>query len=51
MPSFGRDVKPFAPYHRFAACKRSLNGINIMKNMTKKSSLKKTRTLKVNTAQ
>jgi hypothetical protein len=27
MPSFGRKVKPFAPCHRFAACKRSLNGI------------------------
>jgi hypothetical protein len=27
MPSFGREVKPFAPCRRFAACKRSLNGI------------------------
>jgi hypothetical protein len=27
MPSFGREVKPFAPCHRFAACKRSLNGV------------------------
>jgi hypothetical protein len=25
MPSFGREVKPFAPCRRFAACKRSLN--------------------------
>jgi hypothetical protein len=24
---FGREVKPFAPCHRFAACKRSLNGV------------------------
>jgi hypothetical protein len=24
MPSFGREVKPFAPCHRFAACKRTL---------------------------
>jgi hypothetical protein len=27
MPSFGREVKPFAPCRRFAACKRSLNGV------------------------
>jgi hypothetical protein len=27
MPSFGREVKPFAPCHRFAVCKRSLNGV------------------------
>jgi hypothetical protein len=27
MPSFKRDVKPFAPCHRFAAYKRSLNGV------------------------
>jgi hypothetical protein len=27
MPSFGREVKPFAPCHRFAACKRSLNAV------------------------
>jgi hypothetical protein len=25
MSSFGREVKPFAPCRRFAACKRSLN--------------------------
>jgi hypothetical protein len=27
MPSFGREAKPFAPCRRFAACKRSINGI------------------------
>jgi hypothetical protein len=27
MPSFGREAKPFAPSRRFAACKRSLNGV------------------------
>jgi hypothetical protein len=27
MPSFGREVEPFAPCYRFAACKRSLNGV------------------------
>jgi hypothetical protein len=27
MPSFGKEVKPFAPCRRFAACKRSLNGV------------------------
>jgi hypothetical protein len=27
MPSFGRKVKPFAPCRRFAAYKRSLNGV------------------------
>jgi hypothetical protein len=27
MPSFRREVKPFAPCHRFVACKRSLNGV------------------------
>jgi hypothetical protein len=26
MPSFGREVKPFVPCRRFAACKKSLNG-------------------------
>jgi hypothetical protein len=30
MPSFGREVKPFAPCNRFAACKRSLNGLKIV---------------------
>ena len=25
MPSFGREVKPYVPYRRFTACKRSLN--------------------------
>jgi hypothetical protein len=24
MPSFGREVKPFAPCRRFAACQRTL---------------------------
>jgi hypothetical protein len=27
MPSFGKEVKPFAPCRRFAACKRFLNGV------------------------
>jgi hypothetical protein len=27
MPSFVREVKPFAPCRRLAACKRSLNGV------------------------
>jgi hypothetical protein len=27
MTSFGREVKPFAPSCRSAACKRSLNGV------------------------
>jgi hypothetical protein len=27
MPSFGREVKPFVPCRRIAACKRSLNGV------------------------
>jgi hypothetical protein len=27
IPSFGRAVKLFVPCRRFAACKRSLNGI------------------------
>jgi hypothetical protein len=27
IPSFGREVKPFAPCRRFSACKRSLNGV------------------------
>jgi hypothetical protein len=27
MPSFGREVKPFAPCRRSAACKISLNGV------------------------
>jgi hypothetical protein len=29
MSSFGREVKPFAPCRRFAACKRSLNGVKM----------------------
>jgi hypothetical protein len=29
MPSFGREVKPFAPCRRFAACKRSQNGVKM----------------------
>jgi hypothetical protein len=27
MSSFGREVKPFAPFRRFAACQRTLNGV------------------------
>jgi hypothetical protein len=27
MPSFGREVKPFAPCRRFATCKRFLNDV------------------------
>jgi hypothetical protein len=27
MPSFGGEVNPFASCRRFAACKRSLNGV------------------------
>jgi hypothetical protein len=27
MPSFRREIKLFAPCHRFVACKRSLNGV------------------------
>jgi hypothetical protein len=27
MPSFGKEVKPIAQCRRFAACKRSLNGL------------------------
>jgi hypothetical protein len=27
MPSFRREVKPFAPCRKFVACKRSLNGV------------------------
>jgi hypothetical protein len=27
MPSFRREVKLFAPCRRFAACKRSVNGV------------------------
>jgi hypothetical protein len=27
IPSFGKEVKPFAPFRRFAACKISLNGV------------------------
>jgi hypothetical protein len=29
-PSFGGEVKPSIPCHRFAACKRSLNGVEIV---------------------
>ena len=28
-PSFGGEVKPSVPYRRFAACKRSLNGVEV----------------------
>jgi hypothetical protein len=30
-PSFGGEVKPTVPCHRFAACKRSLNGMEVAK--------------------
>ena len=29
-PSFGGEVKPWVPCRRFAACKRSLNGVEII---------------------
>ena len=29
-PSFGREVKPSVPCSRFAACKRSLNGVEVV---------------------
>jgi hypothetical protein len=29
-PSFGGEVKPSVPCHRFAACKRSLNGVEVI---------------------
>ena len=29
-PSFGGEVKPSVPCHRFAACKRSLNGVEVV---------------------
>jgi hypothetical protein len=29
-PSFGREVKPSVPRHRFAAYKRSLNGVEVV---------------------
>ena len=29
-PSFGGDVKPSVPYRRFAAYKRSLNGVEVV---------------------
>jgi hypothetical protein len=29
-PSFGGEVKPSVPCRRFAACKRSLNGVEIV---------------------
>ena len=29
-PSFGREVKPCIPFIRFAACKRSLNGVEVI---------------------
>jgi hypothetical protein len=28
MPSFGGEVKPLFPCRRFAACKRSINGVD-----------------------
>ena len=30
MPSFGGEVKPSVPCRRFAACKRSLNGVEVV---------------------
>jgi hypothetical protein len=30
MPSFGGDVKPSFSCRRFAACKRSLNGVEVV---------------------
>jgi hypothetical protein len=30
MPSFGGEVKPSVPCCRFAACKRSLNGVEVV---------------------
>ena len=29
-PSFGGEVKPSVPCHRFAACKRYLNGMEVI---------------------
>jgi len=29
-PSFGGEVKPSVPFSRFAACKRSLNGVEVV---------------------
>ena len=29
-PSFGGEVKPSVPCRRFAACKRSLNGVEVV---------------------
>jgi len=29
-PSFGGEVKPLVPCHRFLACKRSLNGVEVV---------------------
>jgi hypothetical protein len=29
-PSFGGEVKPSVLYHRFVACKRSLNGVEVV---------------------
>ena len=29
-PSFGGEVKPLVPCRRFAACKRSLNGVEVV---------------------
>ena len=29
-PSFGEEVKPSVPCRRFAACKRSLNGVEVV---------------------
>jgi len=30
MPSFGGEVKPLVPCRRFAACKRSQNGMEVI---------------------
>jgi len=29
-PSFGGEIKPSVPCRRFAACKRSLNGVEVV---------------------
>ena len=34
MPSFGGEIKPSVPCHRFAACKRSLN-VRLSRNLGK----------------
>jgi len=34
MPSFGGEVKPSIPCRRFAACKRFLNGVEVVISAT-----------------